>query len=822
MSANLPPLPAGPESNLPVPSGGHAIQPYEQQGYTPPGAEGGDGNAELSRLLAPFIRYRWLIAFMTVVGLVGGVAATRIIDPTYEVNGTVFATPTGPGTLERNPVSPGTLTQMNGWRDLIKSYAITDPVVQQLALYLKPDKASDSLILAGFSLKQTGPGFRPGEYTFKADKGRYTLTDKLGLVTESGTVGDSVGRTAGFAWVPSARLIGTKPRTVKFTVVTPREASRDILSRFDVVVTTTSPVMSLTLRGTATDKPAATLNAMLTRFIDVASELKKRELVQQTTTLGEQLEAAQNRLQSSEHALQDYRVNTISQPSETPALLVPGPGGDRGLEVSQPVFGGYFQKKTEVDMLRRDRTTLEQFAASLKQPNSTTPPEVVLSVPTLVHDEAGISLKQAISSFIAETDNLRKDLQLFKDSAYVIKDRRRVIDELRSTIIPQRLSEYIDNLRTREQELNRQLADATKELQQIPQRTIQQGALERERNVQADIYTSLRNAYAKASLAQESAVPDVKVLDSASTPSQPSGNTAVRLIGAGIVAGLALGLLIAFVLDKMDHRFRSPDQAKEVLGLDVLGAVPVVDQSGRQSPEAVAQIVEAFRSIRMNVRYASAGQRTIMVGITSPGPGDGKSLIASNLALSFAEGGWRTVLVDGDTRRGQLHVTFDAQSTPGLVEYLEGTSLLGDVLYSTHHDNLTLISCGTRHRRAPELLATPRMQDLLAALSAEFDVVIIDTPPLGAGTDAYAVGTACGQLAVVLRHNKTDLKMAKAKLGVLAGLPVTLVGAILNEVRTDSGAYQYYSYDPDYVLAEETPALTAGTGTALTVSRDVG
>ena len=183
-------------------------------------------------------------------------------------------------------------------------------------------------------------------------------------------------------------------------------------------------------------------------------------------------------------------------------------------------------------------------------------------------------------------------------------------------------------------------------------------------------------------------------------PSQPSTNTAPRLIGLGLIAGIVIGVLGAFLLDRLDSRFRYPEQAKEDLGLDVLGVVPVVDQNGRQSAEAVAQIVEAFRSIRMNVRYASGGHSGIALGVTSPGPGDGKSLIASNLALSFAEGGWRTVLIDADTRRGQLHTTFDVPGTPGLVEYLEGTSLLSEVLLPTPHDNLTLIPCGTRHRRA--------------------------------------------------------------------------------------------------------------------------
>ena len=241
--------------------------------------------------------------------------------------------------------------------------------------------------------------------------------------------------------------------------------------------------------------------------------------------------------------------------------------------------------------------------------------------------------------------------------------------------------------------------------------------------------------------------------------------------------------------------------------------VPVIDQTRRQSPERVAQIVEAFRSIRMNVRYACMPGTRVTLTVTSPGPNDGKSLVASNLALSFAEGGWRTVLIDGDLRRGQINTTFDLPSTPGLVEYLEGTSPLSEVLYQTNHESLHLLPSGTRHRRGPELLAAPRMQALVAQLSRDYDAVLIDSPPLGAGTDAYALGTATGNLAIGLRGGMTDLKMAQAKLHVLDNLPVRVIGAVLNGIETE-GQYQYYSYDPEYAMIEESPANPQLTATA--------
>jgi capsular exopolysaccharide synthesis family protein len=372
----------------------------------------------------------------------------------------------------------------------------------------------------------------------------------------------------------------------------------------------------------------------------------------------------------------------------------------------------------------------------------------------------------------------------------------------------------LGQVRQREATLDALISSSEKDLQGIPSRTINEEALRREVANASALYTSLQQRYAEAELSEKSTIPDVRVLDAAVMPLTPTANTVPKIIAAAVLGSLGLGLGLALLLDRIDRRFRYPSQATKDLGLEILGVVPAIDQTRRQSPERVAQIVEAFRSIRMNVRYACMPGARVALTLTSPGPNDGKSLVASNLALSFAEGGWRTVLVDGDLRRGQLNTTFDLPQSPGLVEYLEGTSLLGEVLYQTSHENLTLLPCGTRHRRGPELLSTPRMQDLMAALGRDFDAIIVDTPPLGAGTDAYALGTTTGNVAIVLRSGLTDTKMAQAKLRVLDNLPVRVIGAVLNEIDTE-GAYQYYSYDPEYALVEESepvPQLTATAG----------
>ena len=267
----------------------------------------------------------------------------------------------------------------------------------------------------------------------------------------------------------------------------------------------------------------------------------------------------------------------------------------------------------------------------------------------------------------------------------------------------------------------------------------------------------------------------------------------------------------------MDQRFRYPEQAKDDLGLDILGAVPklVAAKRGRDDPEEAMRVLESFRLIRLNVRNALDEPETLALTVSSPAASDGKSLVSSNLAISFAEAGYRTILIDGDIRRGALHVSFNLPQRPGLSELLNGAATRKDVLHQTTlHRNLSVITCGKRTRQAPELLSSQTMAELLGQLRQQYDVVIVDSPPLSAGIDPYALGTATGNMIVVLRAGETNMRLAQSKLQTLDRLPVFLLGAVLNGIQP-KGVYEYYSYEYGYAADDEdedTPLPAATTG----------
>ena len=261
------------------------------------------------------------------------------------------------------------------------------------------------------------------------------------------------------------------------------------------------------------------------------------------------------------------------------------------------------------------------------------------------------------------------------------------------------------------------------------------------------------------------------------------------------------------MLDRIDPRVRYPEQVSHELGLPILGAVPHLKDAAEP-----AEVVEALRGLCLNLVHAHGAAGPLLVTITSPGAGDGKSFLASNLALTFADGGHRTLLVDGDLRRGLLHRRFNANRKPGLIEFLHGDAAREQIVQPTSYPWLYLIGCGTRTNRAPELLGSAAMGQLVAALRQEYDVILIDSPPLGAGVDPFILGTVTGNVLLVLRTGYSHRDAAGAKLEVLNRLPVRTLGAVLNDVPRGAayGYYSYYSYYlPGYEAVDEDDSLEA-------------
>jgi capsular exopolysaccharide synthesis family protein len=298
-------------------------------------------------------------------------------------------------------------------------------------------------------------------------------------------------------------------------------------------------------------------------------------------------------------------------------------------------------------------------------------------------------------------------------------------------------------------------------------------------------------------------VGQVEIVEHAALPGGPAGLGLAEQLALGLLLGLALGAGGAFLAERLGRTIARRAQVEQ-LGVSVIGVVPRCNggagDKGVTSPDA---IVEAYRGIRLGLLNAYGGAGPVVVTITSPRSGDGKSFVSSNLALTFAHASYRTLLVDADLRRGALHRLLDLPRQPGLTDYLVGHASPQRVVQTTTCASLDFLASGSRRRDAPELMGSPRMADLMNSLRSTYSVIVLDSPPLGAGVDALALAALSGNLLMVLRLEKTDRKLAEAKLEILRRLPLRLLGAVLNDVR-DGSEYRPYAYYLDgYELTKE-------------------
>jgi capsular exopolysaccharide synthesis family protein len=751
-----------------------------------------DAGPDWRRIASALWRFKWVVILMVAAGLGAAVAATHVLRPAYVAQANVWVDVPdrrggGGPTDARGPIRQGALLDADAWVELFRSYIVLDQVVRDLRLYLEVKSPADRAGFAGFAVTDT---FRPGDYRLSVSStGReYNLSSVDGIELERGTLGDSVGTRLGFRWAPVA---GAFPagRTVDFSVVPPRDAALRLGERLDVRMDLNGNFLAVELRGTDPGAISGILNAVTQRYVQVAAQLKREKLTELTKILEDQLTTAGRNLDDAETALQAFRTRTITLPSDQPA----GQGG--GAEARDPVRTSFFEMQVERDQLRRDRAEVERLLA--QHGDSGLPVDALSAVGSVQHAP---ELSNALKELSDKQAQLRMLRYHYTDAYGPLQQLAAEIAELERRTIPTLARALAAQLGARETELGRQVSTASRDLRQIPSRTIEDARLGRNAKLKEQTYTALQERFDQARLAAEASVPDVRILDPAIVPQRPVKNTAPRLLLMGLLAGLGLGVVGAVVLDRVDPRVRYPEQVSRDLGLAILGAVPHV-----RAKDEPAEVIEALRGVCLNLVHAYGAAGPLLVTVTSPGPGDGKSFLAANLALTFADGGHRTLLIDGDIRRGVLHRRFKGARQPGLTDFLREDAMREQVVQATAYPWLSFIGCGTRSHRAPELLGSPAMNGLITTLRSDYDVILIDSPPLGAGVDPFILGTATGNLLLVLRTGYSHREMTGAKLEVLDRLPVRILGAVLNDVpRGGANYYAYYSYHlPGYEAVDE-------------------
>ncbi len=433
------------------------------------------------------------------------------------------------------------------------------------------------------------------------------------------------------------------------------------------------------------------------------------------------------------------------------------------------------------------------------------------TIPQVANNPAVQALQRELAVNEAEFADLKKRYKS-KHPFYIRAEEK--IASLRSSIEKQAkdvvatLRNTAETAKATEARLRQLVDDQKKEQLNVEQLRIQYSALKRKAETTEVLYKTVLARAKETDLSSRAKLDNIAVIDEAKVPLQPVKPRIVLTIFLGVVGGLGVAIGLAFFVNYLDDSIKGQDDVETYLRLPFLGYIPNIktnsvverDLQGHLHPQSNA--AEGFRTLRASISLTPKSERFHVLSITSTIPSEGKSLVASNLAIVMAQTGLRTLLVDADLRRPSVHKAYQLHSPTGLSSYLTNElDQIDPIVHKTEVPNLDVICCGAVPATPSELIGSKRMLDFLHATRARYDRIILDSPPISAVSDPLIIAAMSDGVVYVTKFNKIRREHARKSIQRLQDAGIHIVGVVLNDIDfegKDSYYYSYYYYQNRY------------------------
>jgi len=361
------------------------------------------------------------------------------------------------------------------------------------------------------------------------------------------------------------------------------------------------------------------------------------------------------------------------------------------------------------------------------------------------------------------------------------------------------------------------LATQETEALKLARLSVEYQNLENEMHVNEQLLQSIIARMRETAMSSTIETQNARVLDRAVPPIKHSSPNIPLNLALGLVGGLGLGFAVALCIAMVDDRVKSAFDIETVVGLPLVGIIPEIKRLSQEEKAQVVmnnadrQVAEAFLALHSSLRLMDESKNAKVMLITSTTPSEGKSFLASNLALTFAAHGERTIIVDCDLRKPTIHKLYGVENQKGVIDYCAVGAPLDDLIVSGRHPNFDILPAGGRAKNPTQILNSKNFEILIAELRKRYNRVFLDTPPVAAVSDAMILlPMVDGSLfAILFNHVRRKAGQFCAKKLLDANVPC--FGAILNGLNLSvSGCYyaQYYdkSYKDYYVMMDQTEA----------------
>jgi capsular exopolysaccharide synthesis family protein len=329
--------------------------------------------------------------------------------------------------------------------------------------------------------------------------------------------------------------------------------------------------------------------------------------------------------------------------------------------------------------------------------------------------------------------------------------------------------------------------------------------IDREMKMNEQFLQSLQARMKETSMTSTIETQNARIIDHAHPPRRPVSPNIPLNLGLGFLGGIGLGLAFAFFVAYVDDRVKSSFDIEAIVGVPLIGIIPEIKRMEQQDKAQIVvnnadrQVAEAFLTLHSSLRLKDESKNAKVILTTSTIPGEGKSFLSTNIALTFAAHGERVVVVDCDLRKPNIHKSFRVENLKGVIDVITGTAPLDDVIVRNLHPNFDVIPAGGRAKNPTQILNSKNFELMISDLKKRYDRVFIDTPPLAAVSDAMIVLPLCDGSIFTIFFNKVRRKAAQFAAKKLLEANVPVFGAVLNGLNLAVSGY-YYSqyYDKSY------------------------
>ena len=560
------------------------------------------------------------------------------------------------------------------------------------------------------------------------------------------------------------------------------------LKKLSIEPVTNSRLVDVAFQAADPKLAAQVANTLSQTYIDQNVEGRFETSRAAAEWLEAQLSQQRGRLEQGQQSLQRYREKNPGAGADNTTNIVAHKLADLNAAVTRAETQRIEKQAAfeRLSSIQNDQLALDTFPAVLASP----------FIQALKTELAGLEAqRQEMSQRLGE-----RHPDMVKLNPAIESAQARLQSEI-GKIVQSVENEYLA-AQSNEQRLLAELAAQQGKAVAQDRRAVDFGVIQREVTTNQQLFDSLMQRAKELGIQGDFRSTNVRIVDQAEVPSRPIRPARLQALLLALLVGTTLAFGTAVSLERLDPRIKSPVEIPAYLGLPYLGLVPEVPPAdvatgrpplGKSAPPA---LVNAFKDLSTTLIIKSDPAAPRIVMVCSAGPGDGKTLVASNLACALATTGHRVVLVDVDMHRPRVHEVFGIAKATGLTDVLAGKATHDQTVRPSSTERLWLMSAGQPPDHAVAFLGSgTQFGDLLTALAKEFDWVVIDSPPVLAVADSTLIARDVMGVVFVVSTQKTTREAARAAIERLDNAGARFYGALLN--RADTTRHAYY-FDPYY------------------------